>query len=528
MNLPVLPSLRRRLIVLTMAAAAATTACAKDHEFFALVDDLIEGEIAARVTGAPAGASVSLSGQGIQESQVVDAAGGIFEDLPPGTYQLSVQSPTGYLCTPNSITVTLSRSAPTGVAEFHCTPLLGMLSFNVAGLYDDQFALPINLTGSTTRQLQLGNGLGIADNLGIGQLNWAVGAFPSHDCLPLNGSFNVLPGGEYTQSIDCTPVKGSAHFTMSGLYSDLYKLSVEYSGVTSGSFQLGNGSVDLDDIDFGSLQWNATPLSSHDCTPLSGNLVFLPGTDITIPIGCQPKPGSITAVVSGTTAQVNYTGPTTGGGAVGSTPVVFGGLQPGAYNVAIVVPDDFECAPATVSVQVEPAGNAMAEFECTPEEEEEEELVEYSVDLQGFVGSPGAVPAGSYNRPVLDNLLNQVALLTIATIGTQTFYGTSPARLGFNGTSGYELDALFPVAAMFFRLRALQICTINAALSGSNFLLIQYYTAAAVLLGTAQITGSPGCFWLDVPATTRFVRMLGPAVGFVDIHGLLLRGVLAP
>ncbi|HRP07649.1 MAG TPA: prealbumin-like fold domain-containing protein [Gemmatimonadales bacterium] len=524
MQKPVVSTPLRRMVMAAVMLLMATGACAKDHEFFALVDDLVEGEIATRVTGIPGGASVTLTGAGITETLVAGASGSVFEDLPPGTYQLTVAAPEGYICTPQTITVVLDLASPIGIAEFDCVPVPGAISFSVAGLYSEQFSLPVNLAGSTTRQLQLGNGSTLAGDIGIGSLDWSLGGFQSHICLPSSGTFTIAPGGEYSQQIDCDPVKGKLRFEVSGLFSDLYKVQVQLSGVATGSLQLGNGALDLDDIDFGNLQWNASPLSSHDCAPLTGNLVFIPGTETLIQIGCQPKPGSITATVSGATAQVNYTGPSSGGAQVGGTPVVFGNLSPGVYTLAITEPDGFDCQPASIPVELGVNENESAEFAC--ESEQPEELVEYSIDLMGFQGSPGAVAPGTYNSPVLDNLLVAVAAIAISTIGNQTFYGTGPARLGFDGSSGYQLDALFPVASLFFRLKAIQICTINAALSSSNFMLVSYYTAAAVLLASAQITGSPGCFWLDVPATTRFVRLLGPALGFVDVHGLKLRGVL--
>lgn len=506
------------LVALVLAAACDE----KDSDFFTTVVGEGDGTLGLAVNGAPLGATVTVTRNGSSVfSGVVGATPHVVEGLVFGTYQVTITPPAGYDCGTGSVSVIVNAITPDPDVVFTCAAPVGSFALSLSGL-GSGLSLDMALDGPVNRVGTLGSaGLSFVE-LPFGTYTWTYPQLSGYGCDPTEGEFTLNTAGQQaTAQVSCVATEGSLQVSVAGATA-----SVSYSGPESGGGAVGATPVVFPGLMPGNYTVSVSDPIGFSCTPLSQPAAITAGATTSVQVTCTALPGAVTATVSGTTAQVNHTGTASGGGAVGGTPVVFGDLPAGNYTFAIVQPAGFDCTPATIPVVLAAGGAETVEFTCEPEEPEE--LVEYSIDLAGFLGAPGAVAPGAYQRAVRDALLVAVATMTINTIGAQTFFGTSPDRLGFNGTSGYELDVLFPVAALFFRIRALQVCTINAALSGSNFLAVSYYTAALVLLSTASITSAPGCFWLDVPLGTRFVRMLGPAVGFVDIHNLLMRGVLEP
>jgi hypothetical protein len=431
---------------------------------------------------------------------------------------VSITPPEGYDCGTESVTVSVTEATPDPDVEFTCVAPVGSFMLSLSGL-SSGLALEAGLDGPVNRTGSLGSAGVTFTDLPLGDYTWGYPQLAGWLCTPANGTFTLSTAGQaVSEQVSCEATEGSLQVAVFGATAD-----VSYSGPESGSGAVGETPVEFAGLVPGNYTVNVSSPAGFDCLPESQQAAVTAGASATVQFECTPLTGTVTATVQGATAQVNYTGAASGGATVGDTPVPFTGLPAGSYTFAIVEPDGFDCTPASIPVNLVAGGMETAQFTCS---EEPEELVEYSIDLAGFQGAPGMVASGTYLRPVRDALLVAVATMAINTIGVQTFFGTSPNRLGFDGSSGYEIDALFQVAALVFTVRALQVCTLNAALSGSNFLALTYYSAALALLGSASITSAPGCFWLNVPLGTRFIRMLGPAVGFVDINGLKVRGVV--
>lgn len=513
------PSRSQRLLI--MALAVSALACSeKGLEFFSLADPAT-GTIEAVVDGTPAGATVQLVGEGVNTSQVVGNLVYSFTGLPYGSYNVNVTSPLGYVCEPTTREILISELVPLRRASFECTPTPGSFALSVAGLSGNS-ALDFNLTGPTPRSGSVGvQGMSFTGLL-PGTYQWTYPQLDGYNCTPAAGGFELAPGEAETAAVQCTSTEGGIQVTVLGATA-----MVMYNGPETGGASVGSTPVRFDNLTPGNYNVTVSNPPGFNCLPASTPVTVTAGTVSQVTIECEPLPATIIATVFGTTAQVNYSGAASGGGAVGPSPVSFTPLPAGNYSVTISAPEGFICAPEAVAVTLAAGESKSVEFECEAEEEEPEE-VEYSVDLSGFQGAPGAVPPGSYQAQVRDATLTAIAAITIATIGNQTFFGIGPNRLGFGGTSGYEFDIFFQVALKVFQIRAMQICAINAALSGDNALALTFYTAALVLIHSTAITSSPGCAWYDVPEGTRYVRLVGPPVGFADIHNILLRGFLVP
>jgi hypothetical protein len=506
-----------------LAVAASSLACSeKGLEFFSLGGPTT-GTIEAVVDGTPAGATVQLTGEGVSKSQLVGSQVHSFSGLPYGTYVVSVTAPQGYVCEPTTRELTISEPVPIRRASFECAQTPGSFALSVAGLSGNS-RLDVNLAGPTPKNGSVGVEGMTFTGLLPGSYQWTYPQLDGYDCAPADGSFDLAPGEQESASVQCTPTEGGIQVTVLGATA-----LVMYNGPETGSANVGATPVRFENLTPGNYNVTVSSPPGFNCLPASTPVTVTAGTVSQVTIECAPQPATITATVFGATAQVNYSGPANGGGEVGATPVSFTPLPAGNYNVTLVEPEGFTCAPESVAVTLAAGETKSVEFECEPEEgEEEPEEVEYSVDLTGFQGSPGGVPPGSYQVPVRDATLTAIAAIAVATIGNQTFFGTGPNRLGFGGTSGYELDVFFQVALRVFQIRALQVCAINAALSGDNAVALTFYSASLVLIGSLAITSSPGCAWYDAPEGTRYVRMIGPPVGFADVYNILLRGFLIP
>lgn len=385
----------------------------------------------------------------------------------------------------------------------------------------------VRVTGNNFDQTRtVGSDMSEFVALDFGSYAVSVTAPEGYTCTP-STALVVVDATTPIQSttIDCAPLPGSFQLGVSGLVGDV-NLALTLDGPTPKSGLLGVAGLHLTGLLPGQYQWNLGALDFHECMPLAGEFNLVPGGNASVEVTCEASDGALEIAVFGTTAPVGYSGPVTGGGNVGPTPVTFGELAAGDYNVTITSPSGFECLPVSIPATVTPGHTTTVQFECTPEAPEEE-LVEYEVDLAGLQ-SPGAVATGTYPRPLLSAALVAVATINLRAFGGNTFYGTGPNRLGFGGSSGFELDALVPIAALVFRVQFLRVCALNGTLSAGNFVSIGYYSAALALLATSQILASPGCFDFATPLGTRYIRLSGPAVGFIDINGIRLKGVLAP
>lgn len=509
---------RAAAIALGAAVLLGTGCAAKEAEFFSLLSGS-SGTIEAEVLGAPDGATIQVTGNGINESRLVGSTVSAFPALPFGTYTVVIAPPDGYTCNPTSMQVTISETDPIRRASFTCSPMPGSFAVGLAGLSGGA-QLDFSLTGPSPKSGSIGAAGLTFTGLLPGSYGWTYPEIDGYDCNPASGTFVLEPGETETASVSCVQTDGGITVSVSGATA-----MVSFSGPESGGGSVGSTPVNFAGLTPGTYTVSISNPTGVTCLPTSAQVTVTAGANTPVSFACTPLPATITATVSGATAQVNYSGAATGGGSVGSSPVAFTGLPTGNYTVTVVAPDGFTCTPESVAVTLTAGENEAVGFAC--EEEEPEEVVEYDIDLAGLQ-SPGVVAAGIYQRAVLNAALVTVATMNLRAFGGSTFYGTGPNRIGFGGSSGWEMDVLFPVAALVFRVQFLRLCALNAVLSAGNFIEIGYYNTALLLLATSQIIASPGCFNFPTPAGTRYIRLSGPAVGFADINGLRLFGVLVP
>jgi hypothetical protein len=159
------------------------------------------------------------------------------------------------------------------------------------------------------------------------------------------------------------------------------------------------------------------------------------------------------------------------------------------------------------------AGNVTSVvFNCTP-------VAQPSFLRYDFSTIPaGAVASGTYPVNLFDNG-TQVTSTTIYTIGTQTFSGAGPSRLGAGFGSGYGM--VYSGLSVFgspYVVTKFEYCILNATLDAGHPVTLNHRDAGGALLGSNVVTTSPFCGTVTLPAGSARTEIIAPADRFFDFN----------
>jgi hypothetical protein len=409
---------------------------------------------------------------------------------------------------PTSTTVTIDALNRSRSVNFECEPLPGSFSLTLSGL-GTGMTLDFSLTGPSARTGMLGESGLIYTGLLGGNYTWSLDALSGYDCNPLTGGFTLVPGGSETASISCTALGGSLAVSVAGATAE-----VSYSGPESGGGTAGSTPT-LFAVAAGSYTVGITDPPGFSCSPQSTMATVVSGQTASVMFECTPTTGTIRATVTGATATVSYTGPASGSAAVGATPVDFSGLPVGNYSVSIADPSGFTCSPSTIPIALAGGATEPANFTCSPVALPMEIGVDISAPPQTF----GVVDPGVFMLSLLDGM-TVVGMVEAERIGT-LFWAPGPFRFGGTGaTTGLRLKLGFDVNAQLYPVANFTVCTLNSALDGANPAKVTYRDAGMAVLGTDDLSSSPGCFTNPVPGGTMYADITGPIGISYDFNGI--------
>ncbi len=493
--------------------AAALAACSeKAAEFFSYLDGGL-GTIATTVNGAPNGASLHLTGNGVNRTQTVGSAGYAFTGLDDGSYNVAITDPAGLHCTPADADVTITPFNRFPSVTYECSALPGTIIFTTTGITDNTF-FDLSLTGASTLTDQLGSNGHTFQNALPGHYDWNISASLRYDCAPKTGSFDLAAGATYQRTIDCTSTLGGLALSVTGTGTTH---AITYSGPESGTVQAGETPVTIHVLPG---QYSATiPIvTNFTCNnPVQGAVTT--GGSTNLVIACVANPGTITVTQTGApSATVNYTGPS-GGGIVASNGVgvPINNLAPGTYTFTVVDPVGYTCSPKpNVQVTLTAGGTGNAAFSCTPAV-----AMTYTVDLTNAF-TPGIVTTGT-TVPVLQGA-TPVGTATLDLFGPgNNYFGNTPFRIGFDWNAIWFLHN-FTTGGSNYQFTHLDFCA-TSSFSGARFIGVTYVDDALQTLGTATLSSGPACFSGNAPAGTTGVRFTGAGSGSFDINNIQVTGV---
>jgi hypothetical protein len=483
------------------------TACAeKAAAFFAGIG--VTGDITVAVSGIPNGTNVQLLGNGIDQTQLADAPV-TFMDVPFGMYGLNlVNIPAGYRCEEPHLDVTLSSSQPHVDASFSCHQLPGQISFGVTGLLGSTTAM-VNYTGPENGSVSVGSASSSDVTVTAGTYMVNIVDPTNYSCSG-NATITVQPDATVSAQFQCAQLPGVLSVTVLGATA-----TVAYSGPMSGS-----ASVDGTPVAFGNLTPATYTLTitnppNMDCTPHT-TTASVPANDTArVEFECHTAVGIVTVTVTGATAQVDFTGPQTGGTAVTGTHE-FTNLLAGTYTFTITDPANYSCNPPSHDVVLAAGDSVHIVFDCSPAMVQP---LTVGVDLSNLLGAPGAVPPGDYTRNVLDGA-TVAGTIKLTTLGTD-FWSDFPDRVGSAANSGWRLDVGFKVYNQDFNVTGFAACPINVSLSALHYVTFTYRDASLNVLGQDQITNT-ACNWSTVPSGTRYIDFFAPDDRSADFTNIQL------
>ncbi len=491
--------------------AGALAACSeKAAEFFSYLDGGL-GTIATTVNGAPNGASLHLTGNGVDRTQTVGSTGYAFTGLDDGSYNIAITDPAGLHCTPADADVTITPANRSPSVTYECGALPGTIIFTTTGITDNTL-FDLSLTGTSALSGQLGSSGHTFQNVQPGHYDWNLSASLRYDCAPKNGSFDLAAGATYQRAIDCTSTLGSLALSVTGTGTTH---AITYSGPESGTVQAGETPVTIHVLPG---QYSATiPIvTNFTCNnPVQGAVTN--GGSTNLVIVCVANPGTITVTQNGApTATVNFTGPQSGGIVVANgASVPIPNLAPGTYTFT-ATSAGYDCTTATPMVTLQPGGASALSYGCTATA-----AMTYSVDLTNAF-TPGIVTTGS-TVPVLQGA-TPVGTARLDPFGPgNNYFGSSPFRIGFDWNATWFLHN-FTTGGSNYQFTHLDFCA-TSSFSGARFIGVTYVDDALQTLGSATLSSGPACFSGDTPAGTTGVRFTGAGSGSFDINNIQVTGV---
>ncbi len=483
--------------------AGGLAACSeKAAEFFGYLDGGL-GTISTTVTGAPNGAALHLTGNGVNRTQTVGASGYSFSGLDDGSYNIAIIDPAGLHCTPSDVDVTITPAIRFPSVIFDCGALPGTVSFTTTGITDNTL-FDLSLTGASSLSGQLGSSGHTFQAVQPGHYDWNISASLRYDCAPKTGSFDLAAGATFQQGITCNSTLGSLALSVTGT-GTTHALS--YTGPESGTVQVGATPVViqvLPGLYTGNIPLDAAytcnnPIQANVPTGGTGNLV----------IACVANPGTITVTQTGApSATVNFTGPN-------GASVPINNLAPGTYTFT-ATSTGYDCVTATPMVTLPPGGASALSYGCTATA-----AMTYTVDLTnawapGVVTTSATVPVLSGATPV------GTAILQPGGPGNN-YFGSSPFRIGFDWNATWYLHG-FTTGGANYQFTHLDYCA-TTSFSGARFIGVTYKDDAFQTLGTANLAAGPACFSGDTPAGTTGVVFTGAGSGSFDINNIQVTGV---
>ncbi len=175
-------------------------------------------------SGLPAGATWSVTLNGDVESSSTSQIA--FQE-PAGTYSYSIASPSGYVASPSTGSLTVSGSLTQDVAFTQVLPSSYQVTFSESGL-------PSGTSWSVTfnRQMQSSTSSKITFSVTAGTYSYSINPVSGYVPSPSSGSLNV--SGSTTQDVSFIPIEYPVTFSETGLPSGT-SWSVTLNGVTQSS-----------------------------------------------------------------------------------------------------------------------------------------------------------------------------------------------------------------------------------------------------------------------------------------------------
>lgn len=287
--------------------------------------------------GLPSGAvwSVTLNGQTKSSTTNI-----ITFDVPPGTYQYTVNAPSGYTATPGGGTITVSSDSTVNVAF---TQIKYRVAFMASGL-PSGVEWGVVLTSQSFSESKSSTADVVVFDVPSGTYTYVVKAPEGYRASPNNGTVTVA-NSPVTVQITFTPVTNTVTFKASGLPPGVL-WSVTLDGQTNSSAS--------DKITFavpaGVYQYVVNAPSGYTATP-SGDVITV-SSDTTVYITFTPTVYTVTFIAIGLPSGAEWSVTLDGTTVSSSTNTIAFSAPFGTYQYIVKAPFGYSPSPSSGVIYV--------------------------------------------------------------------------------------------------------------------------------------------------------------------------------
>ncbi len=304
-----------------------------------------------------------------------DHSGYITQELDPGTYMITEQTPSGYTASPKSRQVTLQSGDNTSVSFYNA---LEKGTVKIIKTSDDGVVSGIKFTvsgpsGTQTVTTGAGGTISVPD-LSPGTYTVTEQVPAGYTADQTSQRFTLMPGELYTLNYHNTPQKGGLKIIKTASDGKVAGITFTVTGnnvsktVTTGS----DGTISIPDLAPGQYTVTETVPSGYTADRASQTVTVTNGQTATVTFRNTLKTGSLKIVKTADDGHISGIQFTVKGGSINKTvtsgtdgTITVPGLSPGQYTVTETVPEGYVCDNPSQTVTVEYDKTATVTFRNT-------------------------------------------------------------------------------------------------------------------------------------------------------------------
>lgn len=292
------------------------------------------GDLQVRVAGLPAGVQGGIHLRGLSNRDVNLANGTAMFSLPSGTYTITADPVPGYTAavSPGSLTLAPRGSAAVTVTY---TPITGTIRVTVQGL-PAGMTTTLNWTGPETGTRATGSGVITLSGLTPGTYTFSGAMTAGYTSSPKA----VTLAAAATVDVDITfvappPPTGTLQIAVKGLPAGV-STTASWTGASSGSRVVGNGTITLSGVPAGAYTVNGTGVGTYSAPAVTVN-VPANGSALAS-LDFATAPGFVEVTVKGLPAgqatTVSWTGTANGSRTMGNGTFTLSNVLVGTLTLA--------------------------------------------------------------------------------------------------------------------------------------------------------------------------------------------------
>ncbi len=291
-----------------------------------------------------------------------DYSGTITQELDPGTYMVTEQTPSGYVASPRSKQITL-QSGDAQTISFYNSLEKGSLTINKTSDDGKVSGISFTISGNSVYKTVTTDYYGsiTVSDLPPGSYTITEQVPAGYSADKASQRITLMPGEAYTVNFHNSPQKGSLKIIKTSNDNKVSGITFTVKGgsVNTNVTTESDGTITVSDLTPGSYTVTETVPSGYTADRASQTVTVEYGKTATVNFKNTLKTGSIKIVKTSDDGKVSGVQFTVTGGSVNQTvttasdgTITVPGLVPGQYTVTETVPEGYVCDAPSQTVTV--------------------------------------------------------------------------------------------------------------------------------------------------------------------------------